>query len=158
MASVEGGNRSSFDGSTLKPDFHSRFSLVASEIFHMGNAQSGETNRTGRKTYLSLCSHLKFKYFNFCEIFSQRNQSDFLLESRGHFTRIKKFSQNGRPTALSSLREDRPQYILKTRITELKTSFRLRQFFAGALRKWRLTFLPRYFSLTKNSVSYRRKQ
>ena len=33
----------------FKPDFHSRFSLDASEIFRMGHAQSGETNRTGRK-------------------------------------------------------------------------------------------------------------
>ena len=78
---------------------------------------------------------------------------DFFLESRGHFARNEKFSQNGRPTALSGLREDRPQYILKTRIIELQTSFRLRQFFAGSLRKWRLIFLPR----TKNSVSDRRK-
>ena len=83
--------------------------------------------------YLSLCSHLKFKYFNFCENFSQRNQSDLFLESRGH----KKFSQNGRPTALSGLREDRSQYILKTRINELQISSRFRQFFAGILRKWR---------------------
>ena len=106
--------------------------------------------------YLSVCLHLQFKCFNFCEIFLQRNQSDFFLESRGHFTRIEKFSQNGRPTALSRLREDRPQYILKTRIIE-RQIFRLRQFFAGTLRKWRLIFLPRYFSLTKNSVSDRRK-
>ena len=74
--------------------------------------------------YLSLCSHLKFKYFNFCEIFLKRKQSDFFLESRGHFTRSKKFSQNGRPTVLSGLREDRPQYILKTRIIELAAVFR----------------------------------
>ena len=106
--------------------------------------------------YLSLCSHLKFKYFNFCEIFLQRNQSDFFLESHGHFTRIKKFSQNGHPTALSGLREDRPQYILKTRIIDCQT-FRLRQYFARTLRKWRLIFLSRYFSLTKNSVSDRAK-
>ena len=33
----------------IKPDFHSRFSLVASETFRTGHAQSGETNRTGRK-------------------------------------------------------------------------------------------------------------
>ena len=37
-----------------KPDFHSRFSLVASEIFRMGHAQSGETNRTGRKISFAL--------------------------------------------------------------------------------------------------------
>ena len=133
----------------LKPDFHSRFSLVSSEIFRIGQ------NRT--KKYLSLCLHLKFKHFNFCEIFSQRNQSDFFSESRGHFTRIKNLLQNGRPTALSGLREERPQYILKTRIIALQISFRLRQFFAGTLRKWRLIFLPRYFPLTKNSVSDRRK-
>ena len=33
----------------IKPDFHSRFSLVASENFRMRHAQSGETNKTGRK-------------------------------------------------------------------------------------------------------------
>ena len=88
-----------------------------------------EQNRT--KKYLSLCSHLKFKYFNFCEIFSQRNQSDFFLDLSGHFTRIKKFSQNGWPTAFSCLREDLSQYILKTRIIELQTSFRLREFSMG---------------------------
>ena len=100
-----------------------------------------EQNRT--KKYLPPCSHLKFKYFSFFEIFLQRSQSDFFLESRGHFTRIQKFSQNGRPKALSGLREaEIPQYILKTRITELQTSFRFQQFFAGTLRKWRLIILP----------------
>ena len=34
------------------------------------------------------------------------------------------------PAALSDLREDRPQYILKIRIIELQTSSCLRQFFA----------------------------
>ena len=38
----------------LKPDFHSRFSLVASEIFRMGRAHSNETNRTGRKISFAL--------------------------------------------------------------------------------------------------------
>ena len=38
-----------FDVNSVKPDFHSRFSLVASEIFRTRHAQSGETNRTGRK-------------------------------------------------------------------------------------------------------------
>ena len=140
----------------LKPDFHSRFSLVASEIFRMGHAQSvSETNRTGRK-YLSLCSHLKFKYFNFCEIFLQRNQSDFFLESCGHFMRIEKFSQNGRPTALSGLREDRSQYILKNK-NYRASHFSLATVFRLDWRKWRLILLPRYFSLTKNSFSDRRK-
>ena len=83
---VYGGTSALLYTILLKPDFHSRFSLVASEILRMGHAQSGETNRKGRKKYLSLCSHLKFKYFNFCEIFLQRNESDFFLESRGHFT------------------------------------------------------------------------
>ena len=109
------------------------------------------------KKYLLLCSHLKFKYSNCCEIFLQRNQSDFFLESRGHYTKIKKFLQNGRPTVLRSLREDIPQYILKSRVIELQTSFRLLQFFAGTLRKWRLIFLPRNCSLTKNSVNDRWK-
>ena len=103
---------------------------------------NGQTNRTCKK-YFSLYSHLKVIYFNSCEIFLQRNQSDLFLESRRHFTRIEQFLQNGRHTALTGLTEDRPQYILKTRIIEFQTSFRLRQFFAATLRKWWLNFLPR---------------
>ena len=38
---------------SYKPDFHSRFSLVASEIFRMGDVQNGETNRIGRKNIFS---------------------------------------------------------------------------------------------------------
>ena len=34
---------------SLQPDFHSRFSLVASEIVPMGHGQRSEMNRTGRK-------------------------------------------------------------------------------------------------------------
>ena len=75
---------------SIKPGFRLPLSLVTGKISRMGHAQSGQTNTAGRKKYLSLCSHLKFKYFNFCEVFSQRSQSDFFLESRGHFTRIKK--------------------------------------------------------------------
>ena len=37
-----------------KPDFHSRFSLVASENFRMRHAQSGETNRTDAKMSFAL--------------------------------------------------------------------------------------------------------
>ena len=39
---------------TLKPDFHSRFSLVASEIFLMGHAESGETNKKDEKISFAL--------------------------------------------------------------------------------------------------------
>ena len=39
---------------SMKPHFHSRFSLLASEIFRMGHAQSGETNRTGGKIPFAL--------------------------------------------------------------------------------------------------------
>ena len=40
----------------LKPDFHSHISLVASEFFRTGHAQSGETNRSGRKNiFRSVC-------------------------------------------------------------------------------------------------------
>ena len=138
-----------------KPDFHSRFSLVASENFSMGHAQSGETNKTERKNIFRSV-RIKVQIFQLLRNFLTAKPIRLFLESRGHFTRIKKFLQNGRPTALSGLREERLQYILKTRIIELETSFRLRQFFAAALKKWRLTFLPRYFSLTTNSVSDKR--
>ena len=38
----------------VKPDFHSRFSLVASEKFRMGHAQSGETNKQDEKVSFAL--------------------------------------------------------------------------------------------------------
>ena len=99
-------------------------SLISTHTFRLSPA-----NLFGRKNIFR--SHLKFKYFNFCQIFLQRHQSEFsVTESRGHFRRIEKFSQNGRPTAFSGPREDRPQYILKTRIIEFQASFCLRQFFA----------------------------
>ena len=34
---------------SIKPDFHSNISLVASEFFRLGHAQSGEMNRSVRK-------------------------------------------------------------------------------------------------------------
>ena len=118
------------------PDFHSSFSLVASENFRMGHAQSGETNKTERKNiFRSVC--IEVQIFQLLQNFLTAKQIKFFLESRGHFTRIKKILQKGRPTALSGLREKRLQYILKTRIIGLKTSFRLQQFFAAALKKWR---------------------
>ena len=87
---------------------------------------------------------------------SKTNQTSFLSHVDVSWG-SKNFLQNGYPTALSGLREDRPQYALKTRIIELQTSFRFWQFFTGTLRKWRLIFLQRYFSLTKNSISDSRK-
>ena len=52
-------NDGSRDGSRvvniLKPDFHSYFLPVASEFFHMGHVQCGETNRITQK-YHSLSS------------------------------------------------------------------------------------------------------
>ena len=94
---------------------------------------------------------LKFKYFNFCEILTAKPIRLSPWDT-WTFHEDQEFLQNGRPTALSGLREERLQYILKT-IIELETSLSLRQFFAAALKKWRLTFIPRYFSPTKNSVS-----
>ena len=131
-----------FAGIFLISQHYSALSLISTHAFRLSPAKIFAWDmcrvvkriKQNEKISFALFA-LKFKYFNFCEIFSQRNQSDFFLESRGHFTRIKKFLQNGRPTALSGLREERLQYILKTRIIELETSFRLRQFFAAALKK-----------------------
>ena len=89
----------------------------------MGHAQSGETILKERKKDLSLCLQLKLKYFNFCEIFLQQNQSYFLVKSLGHVTKIKNVLQNGRPTALSGLKKTGISIILKTRIKGLKLVF-----------------------------------
>ena len=121
----------------------------------MGHVQNVEKNRTGRKISFALFA-FEVQIFQLLRNFLTAKPSDFFLESCGHFTRIEKLSQNGRPTALSGLREDRSKYILKTRIIECHT-FHLQQFFAGTLRKWRLIFLLRYFSLTENSISDRQR-
>ena len=138
----------------LKPDFHSRFSLVASEIFAWDMRRVVKRIEQDKKIFPSvrisssnISTSAKFPH-------SETNQTSFLSHAdilRGS----KKFSQNGRPTALSGLREDRPQNILKTRIIELQTSYRLRQFFAGTLRKWRLIFPPKYFFSNENNISDR---
>ena len=64
---------------SFKPDFHLRFSLVDSEIFRIGHAQSGETNRTGRKNIFrsvrigssNIPTSAKFSH-------SETNQTSFL--------------------------------------------------------------------------------
>ena len=55
-------------------------------IFSHGTCADWWNEQIRTKKYLSLCSDLSFKYFNFCEILLQRNQSDFFVESRGRFT------------------------------------------------------------------------
>ena len=103
---------------------------------------------TRRLRLRQLHSRLKLDFhFHFSLVASQTS----FLSQVDILTRTENFSQNDRPTALSGLREDRPQYILKTRIIELQTSFCLRKFFAETLRKWRLILLPRYISLTRKA-------
>ena len=97
-----------------RPDFHSHSWLLASESFHMGHAQSCETNRVGRK-HLSLCSHLKFKCFSFCKIsYSETNQTSFL--SHVHISRQSKIFAEWPPHCLSSLRQNRQRYYSQSKI------------------------------------------
>ena len=64
---------------TLKPDFHSHISLVASDVFRMRHAQSSETSRSGRKNIFrsvrigssDISTSAKFSY-------SETNQTSFL--------------------------------------------------------------------------------
>ena len=129
-----------------------RFPL-ASENFRMGHAQSGKTNKARQKDILPSV-HIWNSNISTSEKFSYSETNQTFSLSHVDISRwLKYFSQTGRPTASSGRREERHQYFLKTRIIELETSFRLRQFFAATLRKWRLIFPPKYFSLTKNSVS-----
>ena len=121
----------------------------------MGHAQSGETNKTERKDIFRSV-RIEVQIFQLLRNFLTAKPIRLFPSVMWTFHEDQNFLQNGRPTALSGLREERLQYILKTRIIELETSFRLRQFFTAALEKWRLTFLPRYFSLTKNNVSDKR--
>ena len=131
--SIPCGEKKSAKCSTLKPDFHSRFSLVDNDNFRMGDAQSGETNRTGRKNIFcsvriwssNISTTAKFFY-------SETNFLSHVEITRGS-KNITKWPSHRfmRP----KLKRDRPRYILKTRVIELQTSFRLRQFFAGTLRK-----------------------
>ena len=138
--------------SGLKPDFTRAFCLSPAKIFV---CSMGETNGAGRKISFALFA-FEVQIFQLLRNFLTAKPIR-LLELRGHYTRINKSLQNGRPTALRGLRKDRPRYILRTRTIEFQTSFRLLHFFAGTLRKWRLICLPRNFSLTKNCVSDGRK-
>ena len=94
----------------MKPDFHSRFLLVASDFYFTWDI---------RKVVKRIEQNEKksFALFGFEVQIFQQNLSDFC----GHFTRMKKFSQNSRPTALPGLREDKPQYNLKTKMIEIQT-------------------------------------
>ena len=105
----------------LKPDFNSPSSFVTRTSFAWDMRRVVKPIEEDEKNIFRSVRIGKFKYFNYCEIFLQRNLSDFFLEPRGHYIRIEKFLQNGRPTALLFLREDIPQYFLKTRISELQT-------------------------------------
>ena len=78
--------------------------LISTQAFRLlpGKSLSWDMHRVVKRIEQdekasSLCSHLKLKYFNFCEIFLQRNQSDFFLEPRGHFTKIKNFHKMAAP-------------------------------------------------------------
>ena len=62
-------------------------STVASKIFRIGHVQIDKTNSIGRKNIFHSV-HLKFKYFNFCEIFFQGNQSDFFHVERSQGSKL----------------------------------------------------------------------
>ena len=79
---------------------------------------SNEYRRT--KNYLLLCSNFKFRYFNLCDVFSQRSQSDSFLShldvsrrSKKNFTKWPTYGFSG----------PKRWYIVKTRIIELSLVF-----------------------------------
>ena len=87
------------------------FRLPPAKVFALDMPKLAEPIESDEK-HLSLCSHLKFKYFDLCKIFFQRNQSDFFLKSGGAFT-------------------IRHQYSSQNKNYRLQISFFLRQFFAA---------------------------
>ena len=111
---------------SVKPDFHSGFSLVTSEVFARDIRRVVKPIKQDEKN-LSLSLYLRFKYFNFCKCsYSETNQTSLIILCvTWAFYKDQKILQNDCPTALSGPREERPQYIPKTRIIELQTSFRL---------------------------------
>ena len=116
----------------IEPGFRLPLLLVAGKIFMHGTCAKWSNEYSRTKNYLLLCSHLKFRYFNFCDVFSQRSQSNSFLSQLDISRRSKdkkKTSQNGRPTALVGLRED----IFLNKNYRAFTSFHLRRFFPGTL-------------------------
>ena len=61
----------------VKPDFHSPLSPVVNEIFHIGHAQIGETNRIGRKISFVLFT-FKVQIFQFLRNFLAAKPIGFL--------------------------------------------------------------------------------
>ena len=82
-----------------------------------------ETNRIGRKKYLLLCSHLKFKYFNFCKIFLQGNQSISFLSQAELSQHQKFFIKMAAPRLDWAKGKIDISIILKTRIIGLQISY-----------------------------------
>ena len=78
-----------------KPDLHSRFSLVASEILLMGHVQSGETNRTGRKISFALFA-FEVQLFQLLLNF-QTAKPDFFLSHVGILRGSKNFPKMATP-------------------------------------------------------------
>ena len=80
---------------SVKPDFHSHTFRWWPATFFVGDMRRAVKGTDQNEKYL--CSHLKFKYFNFSEIFLQRNQTSFL--NHVDISLRSKNSQNGRPAA-----------------------------------------------------------
>ena len=124
--------------------------------------------------YLSLCSHLKFKYFDLCEIFLQWSHSDFFLKSRGIVTAIKNYKM-ALFTAWSGQEKKDISIILKTKLSGCGLVFvcdsfllhwkrrlisRWRNFSPkkmatgkGERSQWKTGLRWRNFTLKKNGVS-----
>ena len=78
-------------------------SLISTQAFRLSPAKffTWDMPKVVKQKEQDKKSFALFKFeveiFQLCEIFLQRNQSDFFLESRGHFTRIKKFHKMAAP-------------------------------------------------------------
>ena len=135
----------------------------------MWYAQSGETNRTGRKNIFRSV-HFEVQIFQLLRNFLTAKPIKLLSWVTWTFHEDQKIFKKWPPTALSGQKEDRPcthNILLKKELLSFGLVFACDSFSLAyavdpivqskTVRKWRLIFLPRYFSLTKNSFSDKRR-
>ena len=81
---------SKFSKTGIESGFRLPLSLVTGKNFLHGTCAKWSNEYSGTKNYLLFCSHLKFRYFNFRDVFSQRSQSHSFLSHLDVSRRLKK--------------------------------------------------------------------
>ena len=94
-----------------------------------------------------LCSHLKFKHFNFYKISLQWNQSDFSPKSYGSFTAINFFTKWPSHSLIKPKRKQTSVLFSKWKSYRASDKFSLATIFRWNSRKVEIDFLTKNFFL-----------